>query len=102
MNLVLSILIMLLILTILVIVHEWGHYIAARIFGVKVNEFSIFMGPKIFSRIGKKREPYFLSVACLLAVIVQWKAKKRRKNPQVRFAINPGGKGPLYCLPAFL
>jgi len=64
MNLVLSILIMLLILTILVIVHEWGHYIAARIFGVKVNEFSIFMGPKIFSRIGKKTGTVF-SIRCL-------------------------------------
>lgn len=64
MNLVLSILIMLFILTILVIVHEWGHYIAARIFGVKVNEFSIFMGPKIFSRIGKKTGTVF-SIRCL-------------------------------------
>ena len=45
---------MLLILTVLVVVHEWGHYISARIFGVKINEFSIFMGPKIFSRVGMK------------------------------------------------
>ncbi|MFR1517531.1 MAG: RIP metalloprotease RseP [Clostridia bacterium] len=64
MNIVVSILIMLLILTILVIVHEWGHYIAARIFGVTVNEFSIFMGPKIFSRVGKKRGTVF-SIRCL-------------------------------------
>lgn len=59
-----SILIMLLILTVLVVVHEWGHYIAARIFGVKVNEFAIFMGPKIYSRKGKKTGTVF-SVRCL-------------------------------------
>ena len=42
-----SILIMLAILSVLTIVHEWGHFIAARIFKVKVTEFAIFMGPKM-------------------------------------------------------
>lgn len=64
MTVVLSIFIMLLILTVLVVVHEWGHYISARIFGVKINEFSIFMGPKIFSRVGKKTGTVF-SIRCL-------------------------------------
>lgn len=64
MTIALSILIMLLILTLLVIVHEWGHYIAARIFGVKVNEFSIFMGPKLFQRVGKKTGTVF-TIRCL-------------------------------------
>ena len=64
MTIVFSILIMLLILTVLVVVHEWGHYISARIFGVKVNEFSIFMGPKIYSRVGKKTGVTF-SIRCL-------------------------------------
>lgn len=49
-----SILIMLFILSILVVVHEFGHYIAARIFNVRVEEFAIFMGPKIFSKVSKK------------------------------------------------
>ena len=64
MSIVFSILIMLLILTVLVVVHEWGHYISARIFGVKVNEFAIFMGPKIYSRVGKKTGVVF-SIRCL-------------------------------------
>lgn len=64
MTIVFSILIMLLILTVLVVVHEWGHYISARIFGVKVNEFAIFMGPKIYSRVGKKTGVVF-SIRCL-------------------------------------
>jgi len=49
-----SVLIMLFMLSILVVVHEFGHFIAARLFKVKVEEFSIFMGPKIFSRVSKK------------------------------------------------
>ncbi len=40
----------LLILAPLVIVHEFGHYIFAKIFGVKAETFSIGFGPKIFSR----------------------------------------------------
>jgi regulator of sigma E protease len=45
---------MLLMLSILVVIHEFGHYIVARMFKIKVQEFSIFMGPKIYSRVGKK------------------------------------------------
>ncbi|MBO7406140.1 MAG: site-2 protease family protein, partial [Clostridia bacterium] len=54
MSVVLSILIMIFMLSILVVVHEWGHFIVARLFKVKVNEFSIFMGPKLFQRTSKK------------------------------------------------
>ena len=38
----------------LIFIHELGHYIAARIFGVGVIEFAIGMGPKIFSHVSKK------------------------------------------------
>lgn len=34
----------------LIFVHELGHFIFARIFKVKINEFSIGMGPKLFSK----------------------------------------------------
>ncbi len=35
---------------ILIAVHEFGHFAAAKTLGVKVNEFSIGMGPAIFKR----------------------------------------------------
>ncbi len=38
----------------LILIHELGHFFAARIFKVKVNEFSIGMGPKLFSVTSKK------------------------------------------------
>lgn len=39
-----------LIFGVLIAVHEFGHFAAAKLSGVKVNEFSIGMGPEIWSR----------------------------------------------------
>ena len=36
-----------LIFSFLIFIHEFGHFITAKLFDVKVNEFSIFMGPRI-------------------------------------------------------
>src|SRR5438067_12381136 len=33
---------------ILILVHEWGHFIVARLFGVRVDVFSIGFGPRLF------------------------------------------------------
>ena len=51
-----SVLIFLLILSVLVLVHELGHYVAARIFGVKAEEFGYGFPPRAvgFVRVGKK------------------------------------------------
>lgn len=38
----------LILLTVLVFVHEWGHYIVGRLFGVKVETFSIGFGKELF------------------------------------------------------
>lgn len=34
----------------LIIIHEFGHFIAAKLLKVKVNEFAVGFGPKLFSR----------------------------------------------------
>ena len=39
-----------LMLLVLIIPHEWGHMIVAKLCGVKVNEFSVGMGPLIFKK----------------------------------------------------
>lgn len=36
-----------LLFSLLVVIHELGHFVAAKLSGVQVNEFSIFMGPAI-------------------------------------------------------
>lgn len=37
-------------LLVLIIPHEWGHMIVAKLCGVKVNEFSVGMGPLLFQK----------------------------------------------------
>jgi RIP metalloprotease RseP len=37
-----------LVLGVMILVHEWGHFIAARFFGVRVDVFSIGFGPRLF------------------------------------------------------
>lgn len=44
---------------ILVMIHELGHFLMARAFGVGIHEFSIGMGPKLFSRKGKKHDTVY-------------------------------------------
>lgn len=34
----------------LIIIHEFGHFIAAKLLGVRVNEFAVGFGPKLFSK----------------------------------------------------
>ena len=43
-----SILIFLAVLFVLVLVHEWGHYITAKLTGMRVDEFGIGFPPKLF------------------------------------------------------
>lgn len=45
-----SIILALLIIAVLVLVHEWGHFIVARKIGIPVHEFSIGFGYKLLSR----------------------------------------------------
>lgn len=50
------ILVALVVLLVLITVHEFGHYCAGKIFGFKINEFSIGFGPAIFKRTRKDGE----------------------------------------------
>ncbi len=49
------IIVALLIFGLLIMIHEFGHYIVARLCGVYIEEFSIGMGPKILQRKTKKQ-----------------------------------------------
>ena len=46
----------------LIFIHELGHFLAAKAFKVKVNEFAIFMGPAIFK---KKIGDTLYSIRCI-------------------------------------
>ena len=49
MNFIITLIILILILGIIVFIHELGHFLAAKKIGVYVYEFSVGMGPKLFS-----------------------------------------------------
>lgn len=50
----LTVIIAILVFGFLIFIHEFGHYITARIFKVTINEFSIGMGPRLFTYDSKK------------------------------------------------
>src|ERR1700693_5967483 len=43
-----------LVLGLMVLLHEWGHFVVARLFGVRVDVFSIGFGPRLW---GGRRGP---------------------------------------------
>ena len=45
-----SVVFAILLFSLLIFVHELGHFVTAKLFGVQVNEFSMFMGPAIFKK----------------------------------------------------
>ena len=57
-----SILFAILLFSLLIFVHELGHFVAAKLSGVQVNEFSMFMGPAI---VKWKRGETQYSIRCI-------------------------------------
>ncbi|MBQ5327178.1 MAG: site-2 protease family protein, partial [Oscillospiraceae bacterium] len=45
-----SILVSILVFSVVIMIHELGHFIMAKASGIKVNEFSIGMGPQLFGK----------------------------------------------------
>ena len=51
-----------LVLLLMVLIHELGHYVAGKILKFKINEFSVGFGPKIFQKTKKNGEKVSLRV----------------------------------------
>ena len=56
MHFLITLLLFIIILGVIVFVHEFGHFMMAKLNGVYVYEFSIGMGPKLWSKKGKETE----------------------------------------------
>lgn len=56
MSIIKTILLFIILLSVIVLIHEFGHLVVAKLFGVYCQEFSIGMGPKLFSKKGKETE----------------------------------------------
>lgn len=53
---IITLIVFIMILGSIIIIHELGHFLAAKFFGVYCSQFSIGFGPKIFSKKGKETE----------------------------------------------
>lgn len=49
-DVLISIVAVVIVLGIMVLVHEWGHFMAAKLFGVRVEIFSLGFGPRLWGR----------------------------------------------------
>ncbi len=62
MTTILYILLAILLFGVLIFVHEFGHFITAKLCGVRVNEFALFMGPAIWQ---KQKGETLYSLRCI-------------------------------------
>ncbi len=53
---IISLLTSLIVFGVIIAIHEFGHFIVAKLCGIKVNQFAIGMGPVIFRKKGKETE----------------------------------------------
>lgn len=60
MKIVLYVILAIIILLLMIVIHEFGHYVAGKILKFKINEFSIGFGPKIIQKKKKNGELFSL------------------------------------------
>ena len=54
-----SVALAILILLVMITIHEFGHYLAGRLLGFRIEEFSVGFGPALFKRRSKKTGELF-------------------------------------------
>ena len=75
---------------VLIAIHEFGHFSAAKLLGVKVNEFAIGMGPAIFK---KRRGETLYSLRCLpIGGYCAMEGEDEDTGDPRSFTIQPGWK----------
>jgi regulator of sigma E protease len=67
----------LLTLGLLVVVHEWGHYAAARFFGVQVLRFSVGFGPVLWRRVSRSGVEWVLGALPLGGYVSMLDSRER-------------------------
>ncbi len=77
---------------VMIAIHEFGHFSAAKLFGIRVNQFAIGMGPVIWKKQGKKKR----SIPCgqsRWAAFAKWRAKTPQATTNAPSARPRGGSG---------
>ena len=84
---ILFILITILLFGALIAIHEFGHFIAAKTLGVRVEEFAIGMGPKLLSRTRGE------------TTYSPWRVRRRPRTIPGPSAVSRRGKNPSFWWP---
>lgn len=79
----LTLLLFILILGIIILVHELGHFLFAKMTGVYVYEFSLGMGPRIFCKKGKNGETDYCIRAIPIGGFVQLAGEEVEEDTKV-------------------
>jgi len=77
-NTILQYILVILVISIIIIAHELGHFFAARRAGVKVEKFGVGMGPKILSF--KRKETEYCLCAIPIGGFCQLKGEEEASN----------------------
>lgn len=83
---ILTIILIIIVFSILVIAHEWGHFIVARRNGVKVEEFGIGFPPKLWGRMSRKGTLFSIN-ALPIGGFVRLKGEDGRNKAKDSFAV---------------
>ena len=86
MNILLTAVVAIFVFGALILIHEFGHFIAAKKFGVKVNEFAIGMGPTVWST--QKGETTYALRVLPVGGFVSMEGEEEGENPDSRAFCN--------------
>ena len=84
MNFILTLLILIIILSLIIVIHEFGHFIAAKRGGVYVDEFSLGMGPSIFKYKPKNSETTYSLRALPIGGFVSMAEREDPDNKKIK------------------
>jgi len=90
MSIILTIIKVIFVLGFLVLIHEAGHFFVAKKCGIKVNEFAIGFGPKIWSKQGK--ETLYAIRLIPLGGFVNMEGEEERSEDENSFSKKSPGK----------
>ena len=85
----------LVVLTVLVFVHELGHYWVARRNGVRIETFSIGFGPELFGRTDRAGTRWKISAIPLGGYVKMFGDADAASTPAAPSVHDAGGKGSL-------
>ena len=90
---VLYLILVALVFGLLVFIHEFGHFITARLCGVSVKEFAVGMGPKLISWQSKKYETRYALRLLPFGGFVSMEGRIRNLRSRARIAKKAFGSG---------